>query len=167
MGMQRQAYTTEELWMEASKTSNKQEVIEIISNLWEKSYTFSLNKMKTATLSLSDIPRSTTFKNKIADIALDICKTRIDAANSIGKQTDTIEEEYQKGKHLIKQGEYEQGFNSIQKTFKESNMLIKGEEIPIPDEVEKEKDQIILLPIILIAFLIIIILIIALKKKHS
>lgn len=129
-GMQKQAFLTEQIWLEASKISDekdKQEIINIIDNFWEKNYSFSLNKMKTAFFDLEKISGSNKFQDKIIEIALNICKSRIDAAAEIGKQSATALNEYEKGSKLIKQGQYESGFQSLQKSFTTSNLLIKGE----------------------------------------
>jgi len=144
MSMQKQAFLTEEIWMDASTISNqkkKQEIITIIDGLWEKNYTFSLDKMRNAILDLKDVTASTTIREKIVGIALDICKSRIDAASVIGKQIQTVEEEYEAGSRLIKQGKYESGFDSIQKAFTESDMLIKGQTLQDLRSIETEKNE--------------------------
>ena len=166
--MQKQAYLTQEIWMEASKFSVDQEIINIISALWAKNYTVSLNKMKAALLSLNDISGSTNFRDKIVDIALDICKSRIDAAGVIGKQISSAEEKYQNGKKLIMQGEYLEGFIRIQKAFTESDMLIKGYTSQNDNKLDSEKNETAtILLSILAVFLVLIIFIIVSKKKRD
>lgn len=168
MSMQKQAFLTEEVWMEVSKVSNKQEFIDVIDSLWEKNYTFSLNKMKNAILDLKDISGAATIREKIVDIALDICKSRIDAASVIGKQIQTVEEEYEKGSRLIKQGQYESGFEGIQKAFTESDMLIKGQTLEDLESIETEKDEEIdLLLWFLIVILIVDIIALLLKFRSN
>ena len=92
--------------------------------------------MKNALLRLEKISGATRVKEKITDIVLDICKSRIDAANAIGKQIQNAEEKYEEGSKLIKQGKYESGFDSIQKAFTECDMLIKGQ---IPQDLKDDE----------------------------
>jgi len=143
-GMQKQAFLTEEIWMEANKVSNpykKKIIIDTIATLWHTDYANSLDKMKNALLSLEEIYAINIIKEKIVGIALDICKSRIDAAIAIGKKTQTAEEEYEEGSKLIKQGKYESGFDNIQKAFTRSDMLIKGQTSKDLDIVEAEKNK--------------------------
>ena len=165
MGMQRQAYYTEEMWIDASKISDNQKIIEVITNIWKDNYTVTLNMMKTAILDLEKISESIAIKEKIADIALDICKSRIDAAETLGKQISSAEEEYQKGIRLIERGEYEQGFNSIQKAFTECDMLLKGQSLKVSQKIKTEEKPSILLYLLLV-LLVIVILIVLFKKKQ-
>lgn len=144
IGMQKQAFLTEEIWMEAIRVSNpykKKAIIGIIATLWDTNYTNSLDEMKNALLDLEEVSGSDKIKEKIVDIALDICKSRIDAANAIGKQIQTAEEEYEAGSELIKQGKYESGFDSLQKAFTRSDMLIKGQTLKDLKSIETEKNK--------------------------
>ena len=169
MSMQKQAFLTEDIWMDAStitNTKNKQSIIDIIENLWEKNYSCSLNKMRNALLDLEKVTGSNRIKEKIADIALDICKSRIDAAGVIGKQIQTVEEEFKKGNNLIKQGKFELGFNNLQKAFFECDMLIKGQTPKDLSSIKTEKNENPdLLLYFLIVFLVIAILIFILRFK--
>jgi len=165
-GMQRQAYYTEELWMEASKQSSKQEIIDALTGLWENNYLFSLDKMQNAITDLEDIAGSTSIIEKIEDIALDICKSRLDAATAIGKQSTDAEEDYDTGSELIRQGSYEAGFEHIEKAFTECTMLMQGQSIEKPDTVSKENDETnLLLSIMVIIFAVIVLIALFFKKR--
>jgi len=165
-GMQRQAYYTEELWMEASKHPSKQEIIDALTDLWENNYLFSLDKMQKTITSLKDISGSTSIIEKIEDIALDICKSRIDAATAIGKQSPTAEKYYKDGSELIRQGNYESGFEQIEKAFTECTMLIEGQSIEKPDTVSKENDETnLLLSIMVIIFVVVVLIALFFKKR--
>ena len=165
-GMQRQAYYTEELWMEASKHSSKQEIIDALTGLWENNYLFSLDKMQNAITDLEDIAGSTSIIEKIEDIALDICKSRLDAATAIGKQSPDAEEDYDTGSELIRQGSYEAGFEHIEKAFTECTMLMQGQSIEKPDTVSKENDETnLLLSILVIIFAVIVLIALFFKKR--
>ena len=169
--MQKQALLTEELWLEASKISDnklKQNIIDYIEDIWYENYTLSMNRMKIILPNIKKISGSDFFVDRIEDIALNICKLKIDASNSIGKQSPTAEVEYLFGRELIKQGEYEFGFAFIEKAFKESDMLMKGEPLPELDLTKTVKNiEIFLLLYVLIILLIVVFLVLLLKKKRN
>jgi hypothetical protein len=86
VGMQRQAWLTEQLWMEVGNISNqttRQEIMNIIDNVWDKNYTLSLEEIETGIYALSNISGSESIVRKLEDIKLDICKSRIDVSNII------------------------------------------------------------------------------------
>ncbi len=127
IAMQKQAFMTEEIWLDISKITNqedKQEVKDIIDSIWYNNYSFSLKKMKN---SINDIGKfSNNIVKKICDIGLDICKSRIDAASVLGKMCPSATEEYKKASQYIKNAEYEIGFDYINEAFSKCDMLIKG-----------------------------------------
>ncbi|RLF35882.1 MAG: hypothetical protein DRM99_03835 [Thermoplasmata archaeon] len=167
--MQRQAFLTEEIWIEASQVSDSL-IRDTINNLWEENYTVSLNKMKTAISIFNGIHGSTFLKEKIIEIATSIARSRVDAAEAIGKQTSSIREEYQKGEQLLQQGEYEQGFDYLQKAFIESDMLIRGvipQNIGTVEPEETNTSLSITLLYIVVLLSITTIFIIVLKRKLS
>lgn len=142
--MQRQALITEQIWMEISKIPNQdnmQAVKIIVNKIWNKNYSSSLEFMKNSIHYLKKIPNTNSILNKIGEIALDICKSNIDAANSIGKHTSTAIDEYKEGYRLIKQGELESGFDSLQKAFTLSNIIINSQEIQSIKEVKTEENK--------------------------
>ena len=81
MGMQKQAWLTEQIWMAASNVSNeedKQKVIDIISGLWEANFSVSLDRMENAIYNLEDIPQTEDIVDDIRQIMLTIFDLRID-----------------------------------------------------------------------------------------
>ena len=159
--MQKQAFLTEEIWMKTNFIYNDQKIKNIrniIENIWNQDYIFSLEKMKKAILDLKEISDSAFYREKIVDIALDICKSRIEAAASIGKDIQTAKEKYEKGSMLIKQGEFENGFNNLQESFEFSDMIIKGQEIKSVKNVNEKKNNAIDLPLIFLIFILIIVI---------
>lgn len=167
MGMQRQAYYTQELWMEASSACNKQEIIEILADLWESNYSLSLEKMQNATINLKECSETKNLVEKIGDIALDICKSRIDAAAIIDKKSPNAEYDYNKGSELIRQGKYESGFGYIEKAFSECNMLMQGKLIKdIEDKSLDDEDKSNLFVSIIFVLIVILLLAIAFIKKR-
>lgn len=168
IGMQQQAWLTEGIWIEISKMSDqkdKLEFIDMIDGIWEKNYTLSLEKMgKILIDDINKLRKSSIIIDKLEDIAIDICKTKIDVAGVIGKQSPTAKEEYETGKKLVKQGEYEQGFNLLEKAFTECDMLIKGQ-IPTRSTAEKseEKTDVLFYFLVVILFLAVVFLFLKMK----
>jgi hypothetical protein len=143
-GMQKQAFLTEEIWMEAIRVPNpykKKAIMDTIAKLWDTDYANTLDRMKNALLSLEEFYGVNIIKEKIVEIVLDICKSRIDAANTLEKETQIAEEEYEEANKLIKQGKYNPGFDNLQKAFTRSDMLIKGQTFKNLDIVEAEKNK--------------------------
>jgi hypothetical protein len=168
VGMQQQAWLTEGMWIEINKMSDqkdKLEFINMIDGIWEKNYTLSLEKMgKILIDDINKLRKSSIIIDKLEDIAIDICKTKIDVAGVIGKQSPTVKEEYETGKKLVKQGEYEQGFNLLEKAFTECDMLIKGQ-IPTEPINEESEEKVDVLFYLLIAYLVLAFVILLLKMK--
>ena len=163
MGMQRQALLTEQIWMEIKKITDQEKkwlVTNNIDKIWDKNYSNSLKNMKNSVIDLKELSNTDSIKNKIFEIALDICKSRIDAAVAIGKQTQTVEEEYKESGKFIEQGDYEQGFDSLQKVFAHSDMLIKGQTFQDIKNIETKKDNgvDIFLYFIIILFIIVLLI---------
>ena len=167
MGMQRQALLTEQIWMDISKLSNKdnlQIVTSIVEEIWGKNYSISLTNMKNSVNTLKELPNTGLVLNKICEIALDICKSRIDAAGVVDKDIQAAEEKYEKGSKLIRQGEFEPGFDSLQESFTLSDMLIKNQEVKNVKNVEIEKNNKVDISLILL-ILVLILAMIALFAK--
>lgn len=90
-GMQKQAYLTQKMWLEASKHSDKEAIIRILDGIWQKDYETSLSNMKNAISRLEPIPNSEFFINTIKDIALDVNQSK----NMIyGKASERQHERY-------------------------------------------------------------------------
>ncbi len=144
MSMQKQAYLTEKIWLDIGKLSDervKQDLIDIISSIWDTSYAYTLDKMKAAVFDLEEITGSTSFGKRIVDIAHDICKSRIDAADSIGKQSSTANDYYEKGVKHFEQDDYELGFEDLKKSFTISDRLIKGQTPLIIESSDAEENK--------------------------
>ncbi len=166
MGMQRQAWLTEQIWMDIKKITDQDKkllVANSINKIWDKNYSNSLKNMKNSVIDLKELSNTDSIINKIFEIALDICKSRIDAAIAMGKPTQTVEEEFKEGSKFIKQGEYEDGFDNLQKGFTHSDMLIKGQEFQDINNIEtkKDKDIDILSYLLIILFIIVFIIFIS------
>ncbi len=167
--IQEQAWLTQLLWLEVGENSNqenRQKIIEIISSIWKDNYSTSLDSMASAIDSLEDIS-NTKISKLIIDIALNICKSRLDAAQAIGKDTSTLFDEYENGKTLIEKQNYKRGFQSLINTFYEGDMLLNGESILDIQNSNSNDNQnnmyITLISIILISGVILFILI---KRKN-
>jgi len=167
VGMQRQAYHTQDLWKDISTSCNKKEIIEIVSDIWQSNYSVTLEKIQNATMHLKECSGSEYFVEKIGNIALDICKTRIDAAGAIGKQSPDAENDYSKGSELLNQGKYETGFDYIEKAFSECTMLMQGKTIKdIEDKsLEGEDKSNLFVSIIFVLIAILLLIMVFIKKR--
>jgi len=166
--IQEQAWLTEQIWLEVSKSSNnKQEIIEIIGNIWGENYSVSLDLMVGAIDALRNISDSRII-GKITDIALNICESRINAARAIGKNISTSYEEYKNGKKLVEQGDYSSGFQLIKNAFHASDMLLKGN--LFSENTIQEENEGIEIPseigFIIIVLVAAIVFIVYMKKKR-
>jgi len=121
MSMQKQAYITQELWKDAI---NKQDIQIIISDLWNNTYYDSLLKMKNATIYFVENSDSKPYIDKINEIALNICLSRINAAKSIGIDVESAENKYRIGEELLNEKNYQSGYENIINAFLEAEMLI-------------------------------------------
>ena len=122
--MQKQAYYTQETWKEISTYSNKEDLIRIVSAIWDESYPISIGKMKEAVSLLFEKENSQEIVQKIVEIAKEICSTRIELVEIIGKDTTTINNKYEKGLDYFKQGDYSQGFMQLHESYLQSKKLL-------------------------------------------
>ena len=125
IGMQNQAYLTEQIWMKSSSVSNKeakQKIIDVIAGIWKRNYSTSLILMKDSINTLKNISNTNYFIDKICEIALDICKLKIITLDIIGKDSQNAKLEFEIGDNLIKNGEYNLGFIHLEKVFTESQI---------------------------------------------
>ena len=169
IGMQKQAFLTEQIWIDISQISDKnkqQSVKNIIDGIWIDSYQSSLNNMKEAIYELRESYNVPSIIKKISEIALDVSKTRLDAARSIGKQNNLIQEEFDKAINLIENGNYDTGFESLEKVFSKSTMLINGQTVTNPEIINtKNYEEPDIFLIFLITLLIISMMIFFVKIK--
>lgn len=169
LGMQRQAFLTEQIWMDISKISNentKQIVMDIIDDIWIDDYLSSLRIMEESIEKLEDLSNTGSIISKIGDIALDICKSRIDVANAIGKKSQSAEKSYETGSSQIKEGNFKKGFDQIEKAFIECDNLIKGQkQTNLENDKRANNEKIDSLIYFLYILLIFSVLIIVFRKK--
>jgi len=167
MGMQRQAYYTQDLWMEIKDICNEQEMKYFFTNMWNSNYSTTMKNMKNIMIFLDETTKANYFIEKIQNILFDICKTRIDAAKIIDKQSLDAENEYSKGKELIEEGKLETGFGYIKKAYYESTMLMNGKTFNYPkDEAKKDENKPYLFVSIILILIVILLLTLALIKKR-
>jgi hypothetical protein len=128
IGMQRQAFLTEKIWIELAKlTKNKEKIQEIIKEIWSENYFSSLKSMKNSIDILTDFDDSNLIKNYILEITLDICKTRLDAVEALDKSCHDAIENYNIAKSKINIKDYEQGFMHLEKSYLQCEQIIKGQ----------------------------------------
>ena len=166
MGMQKQAMLTQQIW---SETQGSEEV-SLIKNMWQNNYSYSLEMMENTVYALNNSSESSAVVDKIIEIVLSICESRMDAAGSIGKNTSMIEEKFKTGKNFLQRGLYRSGFDHLQTSFTYSNMLLNGKETPInTGDIETSQNEEIWTDfnIFLIVILCITVFVILVKKKFN
>jgi hypothetical protein len=129
MSMQRQAFWTQEMWYKADTFSNNEDTINEISNIWNTSYLISLSNMKNSILNLEEIHYSEFFIEKIIDIILDICRTRINSCEQLGIDITEIKDNFQNGEEILTSGDYENGCEILEQVYIDCNKLLNGEEL--------------------------------------
>ena len=123
MSMQKQAYITQELWKDAL---NEQDIQIIISDLWNNTYYDSLLKMKNAVIYFYEKGDSKSYIDKINEIALNICISRINAAKTIGKDVESAEIKYKIGEELLNEKDYQTGYDYIINAFLDVEISINN-----------------------------------------
>ena len=126
MGMQKQAILTQQIWNEIHHKDFKE--IKLIQEMWQNNYSLSLEMMKNAVHSFSSNHHFSIGK-KIIEIALCICETKMNIAQSLGKDITTGNKEFQTGQQYVKQGKYESGFDHLLKSLSYSTMILEGQNI--------------------------------------
>jgi len=129
--------------MQTSRTINqntKLKIIEIISGIWDKNYTYSLNKMKQALLDLEKTTASNKIIENIQKIALDICWSRIEILKLIGYENQNFEKKYHDAEKLIENSEYDNSFEILQDVFSKSDNLIKGRSIKESEQITRNQN---------------------------
>jgi len=111
-GMQEQAYLTEQLWLGESNATR-----DIIDTIWKDNYSTSLDMMGNVASILQTMSGTTPTVTQLEDIALSICKTRIDQATILGMNCTEENQEYSIAKHEFAAGETINGFIHIQHIF--------------------------------------------------
>ena len=74
--MQKQAYLTQKMWLEASKHPDKESIIRILDRLWEKDYKTSLFNMKYAISDFESISNSKYYIDKISEIVDSVSESK-------------------------------------------------------------------------------------------
>jgi hypothetical protein len=167
--MQKQAYLTQQIWMETSTISNtedKQTILDLIGGIWKSNYSISIITMKDSINNLENISNTGYILDKICEIALEICKSRIITVNITGKDCKNLQFEYKTGENLIKKDEHNLGFEHLKKVFTDYEYLIKGQIIQSQNELEKNSNlENILYFLVMILILLVIFLFLKLKSS--
>lgn len=166
MGMQRQAYYTEEIWMELTKISNKEQIKNILSKIWTSNYSKSLDKMQNAFANLSALNCDLIILEKIANIGLDICKTKIDTLDILNKNITVVKDEYKIAENQIKQGAFTNGFEILKKAYQNCELILQGNN-PYKNIKKDQENLTNFLPIIALIIISTFIIILIKKKKRN
>jgi len=126
--MQKQAYLTEEIWIEIDKSSNRGKLAGVIQNIWEEDYITTLENIEIALENTDKISYPKIVRQRIIDISFDICESRINAAGALGKNIDYLFDKYSDACNQVMVGNYDSGFRNLRQSFIGANNLIKGQE---------------------------------------
>jgi len=167
--MQKQAYLTQQIWMEISSIKieeNRQKIVDIINDIWKNNYSTSFVSMKDSINFLKNISNTEYILDKLCCIALDICKLKIITTNFTGKNCTNVKINFETGENLIKQGQYNLGFCYLEKTFSECENLMKEQVILKSNEFEKEDKFVNMIYFLIIIFIILAVFLL-LRYKSS
>jgi len=167
--MQKQAFLTQDIWLEISKITNEEtkfELKNIINEIWKNNYSISLENMKNSVNNITKLSKN--IVTKICNIGLDICESRIDSAIALGKNCYSANILYKKASQKIKDENYQSGFDNIIESFNKCDRIISGQVNNYENDKNKSKNANIPLiaSIILLIVGIIFLLILGLKQKH-
>ncbi|MGF3555332.1 MAG: hypothetical protein ACQXXF_08765, partial [Thermoplasmatota archaeon] len=154
--IQKQAYLTQQIWMETSSITNKenkQMITEVIEKIWESNYSVSFFLMKDSINRLKNISNTDYILNKVCEIAFEICKQKIITVDLLNKNCSNIKQLYQTAENLIKKGEYCLGFDYLEKAFNECEYLMKEQLTLNPTVIEKNSKSEIVISYLFIAIL--------------
>ena len=136
MSMQKQAFLTGEIW---KVIDDKESIINIVENIWEDNYLTTLENIKQALFELDEMSQTNLIKQKLIDISFDICNSRIKAANVLEKKVDVLLDQLNLANNLVINRQYEKGFQKLEKSYTDANLLIKGQVI-VEDIVTETKN---------------------------
>jgi len=167
MGMQRQAYLTQEIWYDVFDSQNKNQIIPVIRQIWDSNYTTTFKNIRNAVDNLNKVPGATYYRNKIVDIAKSISKSWFEAAKGINLETSSIENYYTKGIQQLEKGNYTKGLDLLQTCFIQSKNLITGEKSEgIFKEEPVEKTHLLMLYVLMILLIMLTLILILRRRVH-
>jgi hypothetical protein len=167
--MQKQAFLTQEIWLDINKITNEEtkfELKNIVYDIWKNNYSSTLENIKNSVDNITKLSKN--IVNKICNIGLDICKSKIDSAISLELNCSSANNLYKKANQQIKDEKYDLGFDNIIKSFNICDRIINGHELNnVCDKNKSINANIPLITSIILLFVgIIILLIIGLKQKR-
>ncbi len=142
MSMQHQALLTEEGWLEASHYNGQQheQMLPILTSFWAHNYSTSLENIHMAITRLKTIPNSEKIIQYIEEIAVSICKTRLDMIQSLERPHSQAEDDYLIATSLFRKDEHEEGFFHLKNAFSACQAQLYGQpstqipQEPLPSE---------------------------------
>jgi len=168
INMQKQAYLTEQIWLEIGKKSigkYTDEYLELIGNMWKDNYYSSLELMLNSVENFYNA-EEIIIEDKILDIVFSICESKLYIAQAIGKDISELLKKYESGKREITKSNYKQGSQLILESFNEIEILINGFSLfDKPIDNSDETPNKMSFEIISILFIIVIIFLFLLKRK--
>jgi len=155
-GMQEQAWITENLWREIYNEQNqefKEILVEQMRGLWQKNYSYTLQSIENIIEYIKNNPTHK-YLEYLIQIAESICKTEINAAESLGKNVTLAQEQYRNAQQHIQNNNYFLGLNDYKTAFMFSSALYE-EPLLVPEEIdslEQKTEDIAMLKMIIFLF---------------
>ena len=167
-GMQRQAWYTSNIWKDIydlGSDQDRDDLIILISSLWDTNYRISLMKMNSVVQKLQDEPRYNSLIPPIITIACDICSTHIDAAAVLGGNVSQVQNEFEHGRTLLDQGTYDEGFAELQKVYLHSELILHGQPFESQEVNEGEVGEMNLVFIIVSLCILLLVILFLIRWK--
>ena len=166
--MQKQAYLTEQMWLEAGKITNQHDrdhVMRMLDDLWSCNYSISIDNMNLVILDLKNITGSHFFTNTIKSMIMSMCESRLEAVRSLGINVSTLEEEFLECDNIIRNSSSD--FSRLTEFIKLSNNLLIGNQGPINNNKEEQGEKTEIPFVLLFSLSIVFILIfVFLRRKY-
>jgi hypothetical protein len=167
-GMQRQAWYTSNIWKDIYALGSGQDrdnLVSLISSLWDTNYRISLMKMNTVVQKLQDEPQYKSLIPPIITIACDICSTHMDAAALLGGNVSQVQNELEQGRTLLDQGTYDEGFAELQKAYLHSDFILHGQPFEYQEGNKGEVSEMNLVFIIIATCILLLVILVLIRWK--
>jgi hypothetical protein len=113
VGMQKQAFLTQQLWMNVSSEEMLYSFIPMFSSIWDTDYSLSLFHMKQICDQLDNEQSRLHYIDKIIDISLSIVDTKLHQCKIIGFKDNQAELRLGRALDNFNNGHYQEGFSDL------------------------------------------------------
>jgi hypothetical protein len=168
MGMQQQAWLTEQLWYTLKQTNN-QELAQYIASIWKNNYSHSLQQMSHCFNDLQKISDSTDIQVTVLDLATNICETRVNAARALGKNVTAADNELRTAKQYFQHTHYSEGFTHLQTAYVSADIQLTNQLEPEEDNNQNKSTETLspeFLYVLTFLFVVVVLLILIRRRRN-